>query len=232
VLNEHGLAGIDAVLHTLRGVELSRMPQVEGTMLSSGCAGSLCFRWIESSYGPVKRHIGVEFYTPKPDDLPPGVEWVKSTVADMQGVEDSSVELVYSGQNFEHLFGDDAVGFLLESRRVLPPGGWLVIDSPNRAITAALTFDNPQTAADMRGRAEELKTALQQAGFDVGDKGLSFQMSGGQQQWADGRQAETSALAGRAFAAATDKADDLLTAAAEAAARMQRRGPSGVDIRI
>src|SRR4029078_5299607 len=57
VLNEHGLAEIDSVLHTLRGVELSRMPQVEGTMLSAGCAASLYFRWIESSYGPVKRHI-------------------------------------------------------------------------------------------------------------------------------------------------------------------------------
>ena len=30
VLNEYGLAGIDAVLHTLRGVELSRMPVPAG----------------------------------------------------------------------------------------------------------------------------------------------------------------------------------------------------------
>jgi SAM-dependent methyltransferase len=165
VLNEHGLAGIDAVLHTLRGVELSRMPQVEGTMLSAGCAGSLYFRWIESSYGPVKRHIGVEFYNPRPDDLPPGVEWVKSTVADMQGVEDSSVELVYSGQNFEHLFGDDAVGFLLESRRVLQPDGWLVIDSPNREITAALTWTMPEHTIEFTpSEAADLATL---AGFDV-----------------------------------------------------------------
>ena len=165
VLNEHGLAGIDAVLHTLRGVELSRMPRVEGTMLSAGCAGSLYFRWIESCYGSVKRHIGVEFYTPRPDDLPPGVEWVKSTVADMQGVEDSSVELVFSGQNFEHLFGDDAVDFLLESHRVLQPGGWLVIDSPNREIAALLTWTMPEHTIEFTpSEAVDLVTL---AGFDV-----------------------------------------------------------------
>jgi SAM-dependent methyltransferase len=165
VLKEYGLAGIDAVLHTLRGVELSRMPQVEGTMLSAGCAGSLYFRWIESCYGSVKRHIGVEFFTRMPNDLPPGVEWVKSTVAHMQGVEDSSVELVFSGQNLEHLFGDDAVGFLLESHRVLQPGGWLVIDSPNREIAAALTWTMPEHTIEFTpSEAADLVTL---AAFDV-----------------------------------------------------------------
>ena len=97
-------------------------------MLSAGCAGSLYFRWIESSYGPVKRHIGVEFYTPKPDDLPPGVEWVKSTVADMQGVEESSVELVYSGQNFEHLpFRSDALMYSMIATCALIPTAMVLL---------------------------------------------------------------------------------------------------------
>jgi SAM-dependent methyltransferase len=163
--NEYGLIGFDAMLHALRGIELSRMPRVDGAVLSAGCAGSLYFRWFERCYGPVARHVGVEFYTPEPDDLPDGVDWVKATVADMQGVADSSVELVFSGQNIEHLFGDDAVDFLLESRRVLRPGGWLVIDSPHREIAAALRWTMPEHTIEFTpAEAEELVTL---AGFDV-----------------------------------------------------------------
>lgn len=99
------------------------------------------------------------------------------------------------------------------------------------ALTAALSFDNPHAAAELRARAEELRAALNQAGFDLSDAGLSFNLSNGQ-RWA-GEQPDTSrALAGKAMADAAAKADDLLTAVGEAAARLQRRGASGVDIRI
>ena len=100
------------------------------------------------------------------------------------------------------------------------------------AITAALSFDNPQAAAELRGRADELKTALQQAGFDLSDAGLSFDLSGGQQRSAEDRQTMAEAFAGRAFAAAADKAEDLQAAVASAAARLQQRRASGIDIRI
>jgi len=120
---------------------------------------------------------------------------------------------------------------------VLHPAGLGKVDvrveiSPTGAITAALTFDNPQAAAELRGRSDELKSALQQAGFDLADKSLSFDLSGGSQRWAQQQENHARGLAGRAFAAAADQADDLLDAVVEAAARLQRRGPSGVDLRI
>ncbi|CAN5263544.1 hypothetical protein BH11PSE2_BH11PSE2_18480 [soil metagenome] len=45
-------------------------------------------------------------------------------------------------------------------------------------MTAAMSFDNPQAAAEMRGRAGELQSALERAGFDLSKGGLSFDMSG------------------------------------------------------
>jgi hypothetical protein len=43
-----------------------------------------------------------------------------------------------------------------------------------------LSFDNPNAAAEAKGRAGDLQQALQQAGFDIGQGGLSFTSGGGQ----------------------------------------------------
>ena len=50
-------------------------------------------------------------------------------------------------------------------------------------LSAVLSFDNPSAAAEAKSRAGDLQQALQQAGFDVGQSGLSF-TSGGQGQGA------------------------------------------------
>lgn len=155
----------DELLHHLRGVEMSRMPRVEGTLLSAGCAGSYYFEWVAECYGPVAKHIGLELYLPKPDDLPPWVQWVKSSVSQMDGVPDRSVDLVFSGQNFEHLFGDDATDFLLECHRVISDEGWLVMDSPQRSIASALNWTMPEHTIEFDS-AEAIEL-VQLAGFDV-----------------------------------------------------------------
>ena len=49
-------------------------------------------------------------------------------------------------------------------------------------LSAVLSFDNPNAAAEAKSRAADLQQALQQAGFDVGQGGLSFTSSGGQGQ--------------------------------------------------
>lgn len=42
------------------------------------------------------------------------------------------------------------------------------------SLTARLAFDNPLAATELRGRADELRRQLQDAGFTVGADGLSF----------------------------------------------------------
>lgn len=104
-------------------------------------------------------------------------------------------------------------------------------------VTAAMAFDNPQAAAELRGRAGELRQALEQAGFNVsgglsfdvaGDKGQNGQAFAGQQQQqghpgAQGR--------GRAFQAALETVGDA-DQTASVRAYFQRRSSTGVDVRI
>jgi SAM-dependent methyltransferase len=153
------------LLHAQRSVELSRMPKPARVLLSAGCSGTWYFDWITQWYGAVDRHIGIERYLPKPDGLPSNVEWVAASVATMPEVAGATIDLVFSGQNIEHLFGEDVVGFLLESARVLRPGGHLVVDSPHREIANVLNWSMAEHTIEYTpAEARELVTL---AGFDV-----------------------------------------------------------------
>jgi len=155
-------------LHELRGIELSRMPKGAKVLLSAGCSGTWYFDWIENEYGKVDKHIGIEYYSPKPDDLPDYVEWISDTVGDMKRVADGSVDMVFSGQNIEHLNLDDLVGFIIESHRVLRNDGWLILDSPNRLITGPLKWLQPDHIAEFT--VSEMEEILQVGGFKVINK--------------------------------------------------------------
>jgi flagellar hook-length control protein FliK len=67
-------------------------------------------------------------------------------------------------------------------------------------LTAQLGFDSAQGLAELRGRAQELRQALEQAGFSLGDNGLSFDFSG--QQRRQDAETDTPASTSRAFAQA------------------------------
>ena len=67
----------------------------------------------------------------------------------MSEVGNASCDLVFSGQNLEHLWPDEVSGFLLEAARVLRPGGHLVVDSPNRLLTAPLNWSHPEHTIEL-----------------------------------------------------------------------------------
>ena len=102
-------------------------------------------------------------------------------------------------------------------------------------MTAAMTFDTPQAAAELRARAAELQRHLEQAGFDMSG-GLSFDVAGDRGQ---GRQAPQNqdndsgqAFRGRAFQQALATAGQADQSAASGALNLRRSLLSGVDIRI
>lgn len=102
-------------------------------------------------------------------------------------------------------------------------------------MTAAMTFDTPQAAAELRARAAELQRHLEQAGFDMSG-GLSFDVAGDRGQ---GRQAQQNpdnnsgqAFRGRAFEQALATAGQADHSAAVSALNLRRSLLSGVDIRI
>ena len=154
------------VLHRGRTAFLREIPKGAEVFLSAGCAGGWFFEWVEQCYGDIPRHIGLEYYLPRPDTLPPNVEWIENTCSDMSGVADKSCDVVFSGENLEHLWTDEAIGFFLEAARVTRSGGLLVMDSPNRSITEALrTWSHPEHTVELT--TAEAVEVTELAGFDV-----------------------------------------------------------------
>jgi len=158
---------ISDILHQQRAIRLQKAPKTSGTVLSAGCSGTFYFDWFEKNYGKVTRHIGIELFADKPNDLPPYVEWISNTVGNMSDVADAACDVIFSGQNIEHLWPDDVIASLLESNRVLKEGGHLIIDSPNRHVTRKLGWVHPEHMIEFT--PEEATTMLKLAGFDVID---------------------------------------------------------------
>ncbi|WP_457302600.1 methyltransferase domain-containing protein, partial [Phyllobacterium sp. P5_D12] len=143
------LLDVSYLMHDSRGALLRGMPSGAQRLLSAGCAGKWYFDWIEQTYGRVQEHLGIEYYMPKPEGLADNVTWITNTASDMSGVDDASCDLVFSGQNLEHLWPEEVSGFLLEGARVLKPGGHVVIDSPNRLLTAPLNWSHPEHTIEL-----------------------------------------------------------------------------------
>lgn len=159
------------LLHELRSRELRKMPIGAKVFLSAGCAGSWYFNWINDNYPGIEEHLGIEAYADKPDDLPEEARWLADHVYDMESVDDGSVDLVFAGQTVEHLWPDMVAGFLCEAHRVLKSEGLLVIDSPNRPVTQALSWYQPEHT--MEYSVEEIVELVSHAGFsDINVRGV------------------------------------------------------------
>jgi ubiquinone/menaquinone biosynthesis C-methylase UbiE len=155
------------MIHEERSKRLRALPKFSGTVLSAGCSGTWYFKWFEACTGHKGKHIGLELYSAKPTDLPTNVEWIANSVGDMRDVKSSSVDLLFSGQNIEHLTPQDLIGFLTESNRVLKTGALLVVDSPNRSVTQHLGYIQPEHTLELT--ADETVALLEAAGFEVLD---------------------------------------------------------------
>lgn len=155
----------DELIHEQRGKMLGNLPKGAKKFLSAGCAGTWYFDWVAETYGPVDVHYGVELFSPKPDDLPPEVIWIPNSVSDMKDVPSKSIDILFSGQNIEHLYIDDMVGFFHEAFRVVKPGGYVCIDSPNRLITQEVGYTQPQHVLELS--KDEIHCLLEASGFRI-----------------------------------------------------------------
>lgn len=79
-------------------------------------------------------------------------------------------------------------------------------------LTAQLGFDSAVGLSELRGRAQELRTALEQAGFNLAEGALSFDFSGESRRQTAGGQADRTDQAGKAFAQAQGALDEELAA--------------------
>jgi SAM-dependent methyltransferase len=89
------------------------------------------------------------------------------SMADLSEYADGSVDLVFSGQSIEHVPVDVADTVLAEARRVLRPGGYLGLDTPNARVTRLQQDDLIDADHEHEYTDAELRAKLVAAGFEV-----------------------------------------------------------------
>ena len=152
------------LIHSLRGQLLSEMPPAQ-VVLSAGCSGTWYFKWFEEEYPhEIESHIGFDI-DPRPDDLPPNIEYHQQSFCDMSEIPDAGVDLIFAGQAIEHVSTAESFSFYEHAFRVLKPDGWLVLDSPNFTITALWPYVNPDHIIEYR--PDQMRSILKAAGLKV-----------------------------------------------------------------
>jgi SAM-dependent methyltransferase len=89
------------------------------------------------------------------------------SMVDLSDYADGSVDLVYSGQSIEHVPLDVADVVLSEVRRVLRPGGYLALDTPNARVTRLQQAEFIDPDHEHEYTHAELSSKLEGAGFSV-----------------------------------------------------------------
>jgi SAM-dependent methyltransferase len=89
------------------------------------------------------------------------------SMVDLSDYPDGSVDLVYSGQSIEHVPVDVADIVLKEVRRVLRPGGYLGLDTPNARVTRLQQPEFIDPDHEHEYTDTELRAKLTAAGFEV-----------------------------------------------------------------
>jgi hypothetical protein len=109
----------------------------------------------------------------------------------------------------------------------------LDIDAEGR-LAARLAFDNPAAAADLRGRADELRRQLEQQGFHVADDAFEFtQRDSGSSAFDRGQGSQNQERGqSRAFAAASRLNAETDTAAQPPRWQALSLTPTGVDLKV
>jgi ubiquinone/menaquinone biosynthesis C-methylase UbiE len=97
------------------------------------------------------------------------------SMADLSEYADESFDLVYSGQTIEHVTEAECDLVLAEVRRVLEPGGWFGVDTPNGPVCRLQQEDfiNPDHKVEYSHK--EFTEKLLAAGYEIVDaKGLNY----------------------------------------------------------
>ncbi len=96
------------------------------------------------------------------------VRYVYGSMADLNMIGDEYADMVFSGESIEHISETDADKTIREAWRVLKPGGYFCLDTPNAALTRLQSpdkFIHPEHQKEYL--VSELVEKVQNAGFVV-----------------------------------------------------------------
>lgn len=103
------------------------------------------------------------------------VDYAYHSMTDLSGYEENSFDLVYSGQSIEHVTVDEGAEVLSQVHRVLCPGGWFCLDTPNGPVWRLSTPELINPDHKVEYGHDQLRSALSSAGFEiVEEKGLNY----------------------------------------------------------
>jgi SAM-dependent methyltransferase len=151
------------------------LPHCAGaTVLEAGCGEGYGAGLIATR---ARRVLALDYDVPTTEHVArryPDVMVARANLAYLP-LRDGSVDVIANFQVIEHLW--DQAGFLAECRRVLRPGGKLLVTTPNR-LTFTPDSDTPLNPYHTRELApSELDSLLRAAGFDVELLGLHHGVS-------------------------------------------------------
>ena len=103
------------------------------------------------------------------------VEYVYQSMTDLSPFADNSVDLVYSGQSIEHVTEAEGHQVIAEVLRILRPGGYFCLDTPNGRITRIQQDKFVDPDHKIEYTHQQLHAALASGGFEVCEsKGLNY----------------------------------------------------------
>jgi 2-polyprenyl-3-methyl-5-hydroxy-6-metoxy-1,4-benzoquinol methylase len=93
-----------------------------------------------------------------------------TNMTDLSAIGGESIDMVWMGQAIEHVSEDDSFKVYRECSRILRPGGWLCLDTPNRLITKIHTTGLIHPEHKIEYAPEHLERNLTSYGFTITDK--------------------------------------------------------------
>ena len=96
------------------------------------------------------------------------VRYLYGSMADLSLISDTSVDLVWCGESIEHVTEEEADAVCRQAYRVLRPGGYFCLDTPNASLTRLQSpeaFIHPEHKKEYH--VAELRAKLEAAGLQV-----------------------------------------------------------------
>lgn len=107
------------------------------------------------------------------------VEFAFHSMVDLSRYGDGSFDLVYSGQSIEHVTEEEGDAVAREAFRVLAPGGWFCLDTPNGPVWRLRSEVPMNHDHEIEYAPGQLVEKLERAGFEVTEcKGLNLMREG------------------------------------------------------
>jgi hypothetical protein len=103
------------------------------------------------------------------------IRYLYHSMAELADMPDAGFDLIVSGESIEHVTAEEAEVILHEAYRILQPGGFLCLDTPNAALTRLQSPDrliHPEHKKEYY--VHEIEAALERVGFRIVErKGVS-----------------------------------------------------------